>query len=82
MKDMYEFKNVSTQGDLTQFFPTCQNPISNLNFHIKTDQGLSHFMQKSIKFAISLYTPHKEIRAKTFPFLHAGGPRVVMGVRL
>ena len=34
-------------------------------------------VQKSIKFTISLYTPHKEIRAKLF---HADGPRVVMGI--
>jgi hypothetical protein len=38
-------------------------------------------MQKSIKFALSLYTPHKEIRAKDFPFLYEDGPKVVMGVK-
>ena len=38
-------------------------------------------MQKSIEFALYLYIPHKEIRAKTFPFLHEDGLRVVMGVK-
>ena len=30
-----------TQGDLTQIFPTIPNPIVNLDFHMKTDLGLS-----------------------------------------
>ena len=31
----------STQGDLTQIFPTFPNAIVNLDFHMKTDTGLS-----------------------------------------
>ena len=30
-----------TQGHLTQIFPTFPNPIVNLDFHMKTDAGLS-----------------------------------------
>ena len=30
-----------TQGDLTKNFPTFPNPIVNLDFHMKTDPGLS-----------------------------------------
>ena len=30
-----------TQGHLTQIFPTFPNPIVNLDFHMKTDPGLS-----------------------------------------
>ncbi len=33
--------NHATQGDLTQIFPTFPNPIVNLDFHMKTDTGLS-----------------------------------------
>ena len=38
----------------------CQNPISNLNFHIKTNQGLSHYAKIHQICHISLHTTHED----------------------
>ena len=38
---LQDWRKVGTQGDLTQICPTIPNPIVNLDFHVKTDPGLS-----------------------------------------